>query len=613
VRPYAHIPPAVISDLVVLPTTVEGQLQLRWTAPTVLPGSGLEAYQIRVQTFSVADVGGSTTTWWDTGGGVFVQGLYGESPGATVTRTLGPPGSSHTASLWPGATVYAAVRSADDLGIQFDDWSSIVAASRGSPRDAPPDTPTGLSVTVGTNSVVLDWTPLTPTQGGIDFDRYRIYRSLRSGDLFSLIASTTSTQYIDSAIVPGVRYYYRITAIDQGMPAAPGGITESLPSTEVSARLGDAVGTGKPAKPNGLLVQQSNGTFTFSWHAVTQDTGQSAISIYRYRVDRYDQLNGTVTLSTPLMPEVQTYGEVTGTGTYFYRVVAIAIDGTESEPSDFVDSTRDANRYAIAPDDPATMVIIPSSLQNELRREHNSYGEDIELALERRPADEVDITLRSYRILARLVVSREEVPRFAFSRSEIQVNLGYGASIQGISTNGLGSAPAFTPPPTPLSLSPLAHMARAADQSLTRIVSVYWFNGGNYLPVGSPILTTDNALSVSVRNLGVYQIRVVRVAEGFRLTRGSPYPRLITPHDPAQNNRVFFFYDNPTDEIVTGTIYDIRGAKVRELAVNELSPTSNSLVWDGRDSQGSIAPTGIYLYQIRAGKQSATGTVVVAE
>jgi flagellar hook assembly protein FlgD len=97
----------------------------------------------------------------------------------------------------------------------------------------------------------------------------------------------------------------------------------------------------------------------------------------------------------------------------------------------------------------------------------------------------------------------------------------------------------------------------------------------------------------------------------FALTRGSPYPRVITPNG-SENRRVFWFFDNPSDEVVTGTIYDIRGAKVRDLAVSGQSPTANSIVWDGHDMNGAVVPSGVYLYKIQAGKEKQTGTVVVA-
>src|SRR5690349_15548971 len=79
VRPTMQVTPASVNDLAVTATAQEGQLRLDWTAPTVFPGTTLDSYQVRIQTFSLASVGGSTTTWWNASGGSLIQGLYGES------------------------------------------------------------------------------------------------------------------------------------------------------------------------------------------------------------------------------------------------------------------------------------------------------------------------------------------------------------------------------------------------------------------------------------------------------------------------------------------------------------------------------------------------------
>ena len=134
----------------------------------------------------------------------------------------------------------------------------------------------------------------------------------------------------------------------------------------------------------------------------------------------------------------------------------------------------------------------------------------------------------------------------------------------------------------------------------------------SYIRLSDPVLTSAQAISVSVKNVGTYQIRATQISTVFTLTQNSPYPRVITPNDPSQNNRVFWFFDNPSGDPVSGTIYDIRGAKVRDLVVDGSSPTSNSLVWNGHDSRGAVVPSGVYLYKITAGKETTTGTVVVA-
>ena len=80
-------------------------------------------------------------------------------------------------------------------------------------------------------------------------------------------------------------------------------------------------------------------------------------------------------------------------------------------------------------------------------------------------------------------------------------------------------------------------------------------------------------------------------------------------------NFLFDGEDRVTFRLKPGNRFQLilhRGAKVRDLFVNSQSPTANSLVWDGHDNQGAVVPSGVYLYKISVGKDSTTGTVVVA-
>jgi hypothetical protein len=599
VRPFAGVAPNTIADLTVSSTSIEGQIQLKWTAPPVFAGSTLDSYQIRAATFSLADVGGSTNTWWNNASGILVQGLYGENPGQTATRTLGPPGSSHNVSLFPGATYYLAVRSADDVGIQFDFWSAINSTPYAVPFDSAPATPMGLAVAISSRSFTLTWNDLTPSGKGLDFSGYQLYRSTHSGSGFQLLAGVSTTTYTDTAVSVQVAYYYRITAIDLGAPSYPGGALESAPSPQISAQL---VGTlAKPEKPNGMLTDLSNGQFSFVWHAVTRDTSQNPLAIDHYRIDRYTSIQSTPTATYTLAATATpSFSDPNDGQTYYYRIVAVSVSGATSDPSDYFDST--GFRYALAADDSSTRVVIPQSLEEELRLENNVYGEDIEIRLTHKSSEETDPILRSYSLDAYRVPSGLQIPRFAFSRPLISVQLGYGAIIGSPRYRGSSAAQS------------LRSANALSSEQLAQIISIYWNNGGGFIPLGNPTLSAINeSVMVSVSNLGAYQIRARALTNAFKLSKGSPYPRLITPHDAAQNNRVFFFFDNPADEVVSGSIYDLRGAKVRDIQVDGLSPTPNSMVWDGRDARGNIVPTGIYLYRVTAGKEKATGTLVVAE
>jgi len=67
----------------------------------------------------------------------------------------------------------------------------------------------------------------------------------------------------------------------------------------------------------------------------------------------------------------------------------------------------------------------------------------------------------------------------------------------------------------------------------------------------------------------------------------------------------------PASAKVTVDIYDARGARVRQLHTGTMSSGSNALVWDGRDSGGRSASSGVYFVRVIAGAEALTGRVVV--
>jgi len=407
--------------------------------------------------------------------------------------------------------------------------------------------------------------------------------------------------YALSGLISGATYYFGVKSTSQGGIVSPIDTESASPALQASAvatKFSTAANT-PPRRPNGLGMSSFGGQFTLNWHPVTLDTNDQPVTIDHYVVYRYDLIGSSPTQSTTVLPSVLSYTDTVGGLTYYYTVVAVSARGVTSAVSDYVDSSSALNRLIIAPDDIYTRVVVPSSIATELNAGKNVYGRDLDVRIVRRQQDEVDVTLRSYRIGAYDTVSGNEVLNFSFSQNDMQVQLGLGATL------GAGKL-------SPAQVQTLQRSAGTGAGSIAQIVWVYWFNGASYIRIGDPILTLDQALSVKVRNLGIYQIRATQLTTTFQLTKNSPYPRVITPNDPSQNNRVFWFFDNPTGDPVTGTVYDIRGARVRDLAVNSQSPTANSLVWDGRDARGAVVPSGVYLYKISAGKESQTGTVVVA-
>jgi len=85
------------------------------------------------------------------------------------------------------------------------------------------------------------------------------------------------------------------------------------------------------------------------------------------------------------------------------------------------------------------------------------------------------------------------------------------------------------------------------------------------------------------------------------------YPRIFTPNGDHANDKVRFEVDNPEQLPVGGSIYDLSGSHVVDL--NE---GTDVVLWDGKDSNGSTVPSGVYLYELEYQGKHATGSVVVA-
>lgn len=66
-------------------------------------------------------------------------------------------------------------------------------------------------------------------------------------------------------------------------------------------------------------------------------------------------------------------------------------------------------------------------------------------------------------------------------------------------------------------------------------------------------------------------------------------------------------------QMVELVIYDIRGRHVKTLLHAELSPGSHRVVWNGRNDRGARVPSGIYLYMLKVGSNSAMRKMAAIE
>lgn len=82
--------------------------------------------------------------------------------------------------------------------------------------------------------------------------------------------------------------------------------------------------------------------------------------------------------------------------------------------------------------------------------------------------------------------------------------------------------------------------------------------------------------------------------------------------NPFNNETMIRFSLNEPAEVEL-SVFNINGQLVRTLMRSSLSPGVHSIRWDGRDNQGRISPSGVYLYELRSGNERLIKRLVLAK
>jgi hypothetical protein len=174
----------------------------------------------------------------------------------------------------------------------------------------PPDAPTGLGATPGSNSVLLTWTAATGSPTG-----YNVKRSTTSGSGYTTVGTTTApTVAYNDSVLGGQTCYYVVSAVN--------GAGESTNSSQVSATPILA----PPPTPTGLAATPGNAQVLLSW---TSSSFATSYTVKRSTAPAgpYSPIGGT---SDPTATYTDSSGLINGT-TYHYVVSATGVGGTSAD------------------------------------------------------------------------------------------------------------------------------------------------------------------------------------------------------------------------------------------------------------------------------------------
>jgi fibronectin type 3 domain-containing protein len=201
-------------------TAANAQVNLSWSA-----GSGASAYYVKRSTTS----------------------------GGPYTQIAAPAATNYTDNNLANGTKYFYVVSAYNSYGQSSN-SAEVSATPTAP--SPPTAPTGLTAIAGNAQVALNW---SASSGATS---YNVKRSTTSGGPYTTVSSPTVTNYTNTGLTNGTKYYYVVSAV-----SAAG---ESVNSAQVNAT--PAAPATPPAAPTGLQATGGNAQVSLTWAASTGAT-----------------------------------------------------------------------------------------------------------------------------------------------------------------------------------------------------------------------------------------------------------------------------------------------------------------------------------------------------
>jgi chitodextrinase len=201
---------------------------LTWTAPGDDGNEGRAwRYDLRFSTQPVT--GTDSLGWWNDSGTSACSGLPDPSEAGSAE-------SFQVTGLIPETTYYFVLRTADEVP-NWSCFSNVAEVTTPARRDSmppidetPPGPVAGLSASVLSEGINLTWMPSPEA----DVVGYYVYRSITGDDFESLTSALIGeTHYLDTSLLAGMTYYYRVTAVDDSDNESP--VSEAVVATASSA------------------------------------------------------------------------------------------------------------------------------------------------------------------------------------------------------------------------------------------------------------------------------------------------------------------------------------------------------------------------------------------
>jgi len=325
-------PPASITDLGATPGKLIGDIELAWTTPGDDGWNGQLTgypYTVKYDTRSVAELGGTTTSWWEQAAYTYVQGWAALAP--TVWDN-----THWLAGLTAGTTYYIAIRAIDKVGNEA--LNNNVASAMPREDTTPPAAVTDLSAETwtGQGEIQLTWTapgddgwnnPISGGKYGVKWSTYSSFDWDGPSNFDLEWATSTSPGIAEIKVITGLTggttYYFRIWTRDE--------VPTNWSDLSNGATAWAQVVSLAPESPTGLVAEAGNRKVTLTW---TPNTEPDMKSYWVYRSTSSGSYNYGIALAAVTHPTAKYVDTgLTNEITYYYVVKAVNEAGYASEPS----------------------------------------------------------------------------------------------------------------------------------------------------------------------------------------------------------------------------------------------------------------------------------------
>jgi hypothetical protein len=462
-------------------------------------------------------------------------------------------------------------------------------------------------------TVSLKWTspPDTQTSGVTSVMRTDRYANT-IGDVqdSSLVysvacASNTPGAYTYKQLTSNTSYYISLFA------SSKYGLVSRPETAEVFTQV-PWIDTVSPSMPLGVKISANTGnTMTLQWHAVNYNADYSKFSnsaaprineLSDYRILRSSFIASSYWNTAGIVKSTVTWfvDTIPDSRVYFYKVRAYDASGNFND-SHIFSSQGDIIVYN---PDGSYMWFEPGT-SGVLAKETNTLKSDLTIKFTENTADEIGSVLKSMEWQAyKIVESTASMSLVKLDNFSVPGAVGdtsaygdFALAYQAKSSNSTAAARA---------------QQFMSPQEAAAKVSMYYFNGVEWLKIGSTINAEYQTVSTKSKFAGRYQLRMTSPATEF--TFYGIIPKIITPNKDGRNDRALFRYANPKASPITIKIFDVSGRLARQLHdSNQASDTQGDYIfWDGTDNDGMNVNPGVYIYQLTGEGKTVNGTVVVA-